>query len=287
MKLLNVGCGRRFHPDWTNIDLVASSPEVREYDLRKGLPYPDGSFDAVYHSHVLEHLDPTSAEAMLRECVRVLKPEGVLRIVVPDLEGIAQEYLRTLEMAANASDNPAAVFSHQWMTRELLDQMCRQKSGGEMGQLMRTRDETDQAYIYSRVGQELGGNGKAGTKTIWRRFKRLTQSLRKRLALTAVSIIDGSAGRMAYREGRFRQSGEIHRWMYDRVSLAQLVQRLGLESAQVCSANASKIPDFSSYELDSDSDGARKPDSLFFESVKSAALCRQSNSSQFNVRSAA
>ncbi|MDE0863627.1 MAG: methyltransferase domain-containing protein [Rubripirellula sp.] len=287
MKLLNVGCGRRFHPDWTNIDLVASSPEVREYDLRKGLPFPDGSFDAVYHSHVLEHLDPTSAEEMLRECVRVLKPEGVLRIVVPDLEGIAREYLRTLESAASDRDNPAAVFSHQWMTRELLDQMCRQKLGGEMGQLMRTSHEAEQAYIYSRIGQELGGNGSVGRKTIWRRVKQLTLSLRKRIALTAVSVIEGSSGRMAYREARFRQSGEIHRWMYDRVSLTQLVQCLGLESARVCSASESKIPGFSSYGLDSDSNGARKPDSLFFESVKSTAACRQTNFPQSNLRSAA
>jgi hypothetical protein len=41
MKLLNIGCGRSFHTDWVNIDIVSSCPEVRQHDIRKNLPYPD------------------------------------------------------------------------------------------------------------------------------------------------------------------------------------------------------------------------------------------------------
>ncbi|MEM8914108.1 MAG: methyltransferase domain-containing protein, partial [Planctomycetota bacterium] len=58
MKLLNVGCGGTHHPEWTNVDLVAADPAVTEVDIRRGLPFADASFDAVYHSHVLEHLPP-------------------------------------------------------------------------------------------------------------------------------------------------------------------------------------------------------------------------------------
>ena len=79
-RMLNIGCGARFHPDWVNVDLFASGPNIRSMDITKGLGFPDGSFDIVYHSHLLEHLPPEEAPAFLRECARVLAPNGVLRI---------------------------------------------------------------------------------------------------------------------------------------------------------------------------------------------------------------
>src|SRR4051812_13287920 len=82
-RLLNVGCGNRFHLDWNNVDLVASDPAVRSHNVLKGLPFEASSFDAVYCSHFLEHLASTTVEAMLAEFRRVLKPKGVVRIVVP------------------------------------------------------------------------------------------------------------------------------------------------------------------------------------------------------------
>ncbi len=57
--------------------------------MRQGIPFPDRSFDVVYHSHVLEHLSKSEASKFLKECSRVLRPQGVLRVVVPDLEEIA------------------------------------------------------------------------------------------------------------------------------------------------------------------------------------------------------
>ena len=72
MNLLNIGCGSTFHLDWLNIDLVSSSPAVRAYDIRRGLPFPDASFDACYHSHLLEHLTQAEAHRLLQECWRVL-----------------------------------------------------------------------------------------------------------------------------------------------------------------------------------------------------------------------
>jgi len=83
--MLNVGCGRRFHSDWVNVDLVPSDESVQVCDISKGLPFDDGHFDAVYHSHVLEHLHPKTGRELLAECWRVLKPGGVVRVVVPDL----------------------------------------------------------------------------------------------------------------------------------------------------------------------------------------------------------
>jgi predicted SAM-dependent methyltransferase len=266
-QLLNVGCGRCYHPSWTNIDLVASGPQVRQYDLRRGLPYDAEAFDAVYHSHVLEHLTPDQAEAMLRECHRVLRPGGVLRVVVPDLEGIARGYLETLEAAAGSGDE-RAIANHRWMTLELLDQMTRQRSGGEMGLAMKREDQPNRDFIRARMGGEMDSLTTRTRKLFAVRANRWVHSIRKQLALAAVTMIQGAAGRAMYREGSFRQSGEIHRWMYDRVSLASLLCHVGFTETRVCRAEQSRIPEFDSYQLDRVNDSMRKPDSLYIEAIK-------------------
>jgi len=67
--------------------------DVKRYDVRKGLPFADGSVRYIYSSHTFEHFTPAESLAVAKECFRVLAPQGVLRIVVPDLEMIAREYL--------------------------------------------------------------------------------------------------------------------------------------------------------------------------------------------------
>jgi SAM-dependent methyltransferase len=62
------------------------------HDLRKPLPWANGQFEAVYSSHLLEHLTWGDAAQLLRESRRVLAPGGVCRVVVPDLEFFISEY---------------------------------------------------------------------------------------------------------------------------------------------------------------------------------------------------
>jgi predicted SAM-dependent methyltransferase len=68
------------------------SPDILIHDVRKPLPFADSSVDAVYASHLLEHLYRDEAERLLKECARVLRPGGAVRIVVPDLRAIVGEY---------------------------------------------------------------------------------------------------------------------------------------------------------------------------------------------------
>ena len=83
---VNLGCGARFHPEWTNIDLDPQGPGVIRHDLSKGIPLKDESCDAVYHAAVLEHIRRADVPAFLAECPRVQKPGGIIRIGVPDQE---------------------------------------------------------------------------------------------------------------------------------------------------------------------------------------------------------
>jgi predicted SAM-dependent methyltransferase len=78
-------------PDWAS---DTDWPDnILVHDLRKPLPFGDDYAAAIYGSHVLEHLYFVEAEALLRECRRVLCPGGVLRLVVPDLRAAVEEYM--------------------------------------------------------------------------------------------------------------------------------------------------------------------------------------------------
>jgi SAM-dependent methyltransferase len=65
---------------------------LRWLDVSKRFRFPDASFEAVYCSHMLEHLHPDVAEHCLTEIHRVLVPGGVLRIAVPDLDAMVEQY---------------------------------------------------------------------------------------------------------------------------------------------------------------------------------------------------
>lgn len=69
------------------------SPEIVCTNLRRPLPFVAGLFEAVYASHILEHLHEDEGKRLLAECYRVLEPQGVIRVVVPDLHSIARRYL--------------------------------------------------------------------------------------------------------------------------------------------------------------------------------------------------
>ena len=95
-RLINAGCGGVYHKDWINLDFAPASSDVIACNILKGLPFPNASADAIYHSHVLEHLPRQEGTEFVRECARVLKPGGIIRIVIPDLEQLARNYLTTL-----------------------------------------------------------------------------------------------------------------------------------------------------------------------------------------------
>lgn len=100
---------------------------IMVHDLAKGIPFEDNSVDAVYHSHTLEHLDREVAEGMLREVLRVLRPGGVHRIVVPDFEMRIRGYVDHLD-AADA--DPQQIHDHDAYVSGILEQSVRREAHG-------------------------------------------------------------------------------------------------------------------------------------------------------------
>lgn len=125
---LNLGCGDTAPKGWINCDsswnaqiskipglnslfrkmgLVGNSKwpgNIRYLSLKKPFPWKDNSVDCVYASHVLEHLGKSAAENFMKEARRVLKKNGALRIVVPDLFYHAKKYIENFSQGRPAAE---------------------------------------------------------------------------------------------------------------------------------------------------------------------------------------
>jgi SAM-dependent methyltransferase len=190
MLILNLGCGTRTsaHPDVVNVDWslnirirksrllrLAVSPlldarrrsrldqmggRLLAHDLSKGIPFESDSVDAVYHSHVLEHLDRPIAREFLREALRVLRPGGICRIVVPDFEFVCRAYVQHIDRCRHESQQAA---SHEEFVGSVLEQSVRREAAAASGRRglprliekivlgdARRRGETHQ-WMYDRI----------------------------------------------------------------------------------------------------------------------------------------
>jgi predicted SAM-dependent methyltransferase len=89
--LLHLGAGVHRPPGWVNIDVLGMAPDLY-WDLRKQLPFADGSAQAVLLEHVLEHFTVSADLDVLAECLRVLAPGGIVRVGVPDFGRYLESY---------------------------------------------------------------------------------------------------------------------------------------------------------------------------------------------------
>jgi predicted SAM-dependent methyltransferase len=87
---LHLGCGTVRLEGWVNIDIDGQPDLV--LDLRFGLPFADGSVDRIHSEHMLEHFSLADSQLLMTEACRVLRPGGVIRIGMPDLEDVIKRY---------------------------------------------------------------------------------------------------------------------------------------------------------------------------------------------------
>lgn len=92
---LNLGCGEDRRQGYINVDAYVSSADLQMdvFDL----PLDDGVADEIFSSHMLEHLGKHEVPHVLKTWHRVLKPGGILRLNVPDLSWVVENWLRLPE----------------------------------------------------------------------------------------------------------------------------------------------------------------------------------------------
>jgi len=85
---LHVGCGKHILSGWLNTDSYPQDPSLPIYlfDASQNFPFTDETFAYVFCEHMIEHISYPAGLHMLRECLRVLRPRGVLRLSTPDLD---------------------------------------------------------------------------------------------------------------------------------------------------------------------------------------------------------
>lgn len=260
--MLNLGCGNRTHNAWVNIDYspmrwflklwflqrLGSSRLPYVYlnqDLRHGIPFAGNTADVVYCSQLLEHLEHKEALPFVQEIYRVLKPGGILRLVVPDLEKAASRYLAAL-LAVRSGEKDAKE-RHEWETIWLLDQMVRSEPGGEMAKWLHEHRQSPLVQGMKGICTEIAEHNALAVP-------------RKRILTGLISLFQSSNP---------ASTGELHRWMYDEISLSQLFEKAKFREVHRISHLSSGIPNWASYELDNNSDGSPyHPESIWIEAIK-------------------
>ena len=265
-KFLNLACGDFYVKDnhWVNLDWYPHSEYVQKANLIERLKFPDETFEVVYTSHFVEHIPKEKLDFILSECYRVLKPNGILRIVVPDFENIVREYLRNLE----SYEFEKAEFN----TIELLDQCVRSKSGGTLS-TWRGRAEINEDfrnYISSRTGYIYKQHLSEGKNTGRHRI-RIPKVTRTKLQWVYCKLLTKLMPEwFVQNHVNFTNTGELHKWVYDEKVLSKHL--FGVKFIQVIrvSASESRIVNFPHVPLDLDENGnIRKGDeSMYLEAVK-------------------
>jgi len=99
-KKLHFGSGSDNKPDFINIDINRRADIF--LDVRNRLNIPSNSIEYIYSSHFIEHLEHADLVAHLKECYRILKAGGVLRLGVPDFPKVFNWY-------CNGDDEPLEI----------------------------------------------------------------------------------------------------------------------------------------------------------------------------------
>jgi len=86
VRKLHLGANDIVLDGWFNTDVLPVARGVQYLDARQPFPFSDCSFDYISGEHVIEHMTYSEGLSCLRECFRVLRPGGRLRLATPDLE---------------------------------------------------------------------------------------------------------------------------------------------------------------------------------------------------------
>jgi predicted SAM-dependent methyltransferase len=136
---LQLGCGPHYLDGWLATDLAPQDLGKAAFlDVRRKFPFPDAKFDFIIAEQLIEHLSFPAAQHMLRECHRVLRQGGTLRVSTMDihlarllltdpLSDLLQRYVVWSNTEWEPSCDPRSVvhvfnrMNHEWGHKFLYD----------------------------------------------------------------------------------------------------------------------------------------------------------------------
>lgn len=281
---LNLGCGPVFvaSPEWVNLDFEARYPWVQGHDLLKPLPFKSCSFDLVYSSHFLEHVPREYVSSFLQECKRVLRPGGVIRLVLPDADEMFRTYLHLREQGLHDKAD--------FVILEIIDQCVRSKPGGLLADFYRQilasygpGHSEWMAFVQERNGEDFGyallADDRHRAKPLLEgmrqaslsRLRLLLKKIRRRILShkhrLGLRLLDPAFKRQNV---SFAGIGERHQWLWDFYSLSNELERLGFNKPLKKDPSLSIFPDFPFFPLDLTSTGSPRKgaESMYVEAEK-------------------
>ena len=90
---IELGSGPHGEPGYYHVDAVKVGNVDRESDVRKLDWIDDNAVDDLYSAHTIEHFSYTEIDTILKEWHRVLKPSGIIRLKMPDLDFLCHAYV--------------------------------------------------------------------------------------------------------------------------------------------------------------------------------------------------
>jgi len=103
---LHLGCGNIYIKGYCNVDIYATEETDVVDDIGKLTRFPDNSATEIYACHVLEHFGNNDISGILKRWHSVLRPGGLLRISVPDMDRIVKIYVDNWEHFQTAGNSP-------------------------------------------------------------------------------------------------------------------------------------------------------------------------------------
>ncbi len=277
--------GAILRKEWTNLYCsILPQPTgedvIQYHDVRKPLPFPDATFDAIYAFHIIEHLTPREAKHFVRELHRTLRPGGVCRLSTPDLEDICRAYLNCLE-AFLVDPSDKNVMNYHWSKLELYDQIVRDKSGGGMSEAV-LAGYYDPEYARRRFGDVFSEFGPEQPSAASEGQSKGRQLIQRLMGMTPHRLYSGITRRVRNRFVRWRRRKtlrllrtdpratlESNKWLYDQLSLRLLLEDAGFGRPVRKTYETSDIVNWERYDLDRSNlgDHAIEP-SLYVEARK-------------------
>jgi predicted SAM-dependent methyltransferase len=90
---VDLGCGGNKREGYTGVDLIEGPGIDICCDVLNGLPFENGEVEELHTSHFLEHIPKQKVRPLLKECHRVVKEDGKITVVVPDLIWVLEKFL--------------------------------------------------------------------------------------------------------------------------------------------------------------------------------------------------
>jgi predicted SAM-dependent methyltransferase len=115
IRKLHIAASNNLLPGWLNTDISLSHKSLVYMDATNQFPFDNNTFDYILAEHMIEHITYAGAQFMLRECFRVMKPGGRIRVATPDL--------RVLLALHEREKNPAQREYIEWAVTRFLPEV--------------------------------------------------------------------------------------------------------------------------------------------------------------------